>query len=797
MSADFEAQSRRSDHFFAPVAYWLGMVVLWGAFLSGGSAASASDLRSGAHALVGEDGTTNAVSGGVERVVSELEYHARSEGIEARAVNRAQALRTRFEPSGIRVHDWAGEAEVPLLRLSLARLGRNGALAAVPVGEVRRDANRVEIARPGIVEWFVNTPAGLEHGATLASRPAGTGHLVLDLAVEEAAAALRDGQVVFTTGAGRRLSYDHLLVLDAEGATVPAHMEVPDAKHVRLVVDDAGAAYPLTVDPLLSALADTKLESDDPSLGLGISVAGAGDVNGDGYADVVVGAHNWAAGVAFAGAVFVFHGGPGGLGSSPTELPVTVIESPTLLSRFGESVAGAGDVNGDGYADVIVGAARYDGGQYDEGAAFVYLGGPTGIPDGNPTTADTFLGCDQAGVEFGISVSSAGDVNGDGYADVIAGSRYYDVGAINSAGAAFVFHGGPGGIADGDTTDADSQILGEFTMGEVAKRVGEAGDLDGDGYSDVIIANNGSARVFHGGPLGLPAVVSVSSAETTILGTQPNLTLPWSVDGVGDVNGDGFGDLLVGARRSSSGQSQEGVAWLFLGSDLGIVDGDPANAEVQLESDEVGAWLGHAVGGAGDVDGDGFSDVVVGALDYDNGADEEGATFLYLGESDGVAPARLRQRRIGAGNGPVEPGGAVFQTDRIGVDYYADDLAGMAPRVKFEVEVCGVGMAFGDVSCVTSVSPTWVDLLPAGVDLAHTITGLGSDQLYSWRARPLYTASTSGEPASSTAGEWRRLRGRATPGDIRLVPEPGFGPSMTAALSAAALLAGRRRRRVA
>ena len=107
-------------------------------------------------------------------------------------------------------------------------------------------------------------------------------------------------------------------------------------------------------------------------------------------------------------------------------------------------MAGAGDVNGDGFADVIVGAQLYDAGQSDEGAAFVFHGSASGIADGNPLTAAAQLESNQASADFGRFVAGAGDVNGDGFADVIVGAQLYDAGQSDE-GAAFVFHGSASG----------------------------------------------------------------------------------------------------------------------------------------------------------------------------------------------------------------------------------------------------------------------------------------------------------------------------------------------------------------
>src|SRR5439155_4465222 len=161
-------------------------------------------------------------------------------------------------------------------------------------------------------------------------------------------------------------------------------------------------------------------ESDQASADFGASVATAGDVNGDGYADVIVGAHLYDNGQSNEGRAFVFLGSASGLASTPA----WTAESNQANADFGVSVATAGDVNGDGYSDVIVGAPLYDNGQTDEGRAFLYLGSASGLSASPAWTAES----DQAGAQFAASVASAGDVNGDGFDDVLVGAPLFDNG---------------------------------------------------------------------------------------------------------------------------------------------------------------------------------------------------------------------------------------------------------------------------------------------------------------------------------------------------------------------------------
>jgi hypothetical protein len=250
----------------------------------------------------------------IQRQLEAREYEAglNSEGLQA--PNRAHNLRTYFDATGIRVVDRTAAGSPVLVSLRLVGIGRGESPAPVDPGELKSEGARVEIRRPQIVEWYVNSAAGLEQGFGVPLRPAGDGPLVVELAVNHARAALESQRVLFRTDTGRQLEYGQLAVFDSEGSPVEARFEVPEPGRVRLVVDDRGARYPLCIDPLLSAIADAQLEANQATAAMGTSVAGAGDVDGDGYADAIVGAPSYDAGEADEGAAFVFLGGEMGRG---------------------------------------------------------------------------------------------------------------------------------------------------------------------------------------------------------------------------------------------------------------------------------------------------------------------------------------------------------------------------------------------------------------------------------------------------------------------------------------------------
>ncbi len=496
-------------------------------------------------------GTADAapsLSGALPQIRSAIEareYWVTPTSAGLQAPNRAQRMRSYFDASGLRVTDRESSRN-PLVGLSLTRIGRLGSIRSVPEGKVRHDGARVEIARPGLTEWFINSAAGLEQGFTLMSRPAAAVDptnaesaaptftpLTLEIDVSHAEVSGSATRLVFSSTSGRRLEYTKLVVEDANRSTVPAHFEVLD-EGFRIVVDDESAVYPLVIDPILAGIFDTEFESNQVTALLGMSVAGAGDVNADGYADVIVGATRFDSGETDEGAAFVFLGSASGVADGNPINAHAMIESNQASALLGGGVASAGDVNGDGYDDVIVGSGNFSNGQINEGVALVFHGGPAGIADGNPSTADALLEGDQANANFGAIVSqpnhdgcvaSAGDVNGDGYADVIVGATRYTNGE-NGEGAAFIFHGSASGVSSGSPATADTFLESNQTP-----------------------AGTGQ----------LPAMGVVSSA--------------------GDVNGDGYSDVIVGARAYVHGTDFSGVAWVFHGGPAGVPDGNPSTAD--------------------------------------------------------------------------------------------------------------------------------------------------------------------------------------------------------------------------
>jgi hypothetical protein len=549
------------------------------------------------------------------------------------------------------------------------------------------DGARVEIRRPGVVEWFVNSEAGLEQGFTLAAPPRGHGEVAIELAVDRASVRLAGDRVFFTTPSGRRLEYGKLAVREAGGRVLAARFEVPAPDRLRLVADDHGARYPLVFDPLLTATSDFEFSSAQANARLGLSVASAGDVNGDGYADVIAGAYQYDSGSSREGRAWVLYGSASGVSASSP----AVIDSNEQDAELGMRVASAGDVNGDGYADVIVGARYFNNGESDEGAAFVFHGGPSGIvASGNPSNANAVLDSNQASSQMGRNVAGIGDVNGDGYGDVAVSAPSYDSGESDE-GSVFVFLGSASGIASGNPATAAAELEGDQASAEFGVGLAGAGDVNSDGYADLIVGapfygspDEGAAFVFLGSVSGIPSAGAGSAAS--ILGpNQPvgTVTSPhfgWSVAGAGDVNGDGYSDVIAGSLGYDGFVVDGGAAYVFHGSATGIVaSGHPGNANATIQSDQFASYLGIGVAGAGDVNGDGYADVIAGAFGYDAPTNDEGKAFVFLGGPAGVASGLVTAANVIL-PGPAEQiaqfGVSVAGAGDVNGDGYADVIVG-------------------------------------------------------------------------------------------------------------------------
>ena len=347
---------------------------------------------------------------------------------------------------------------------------------------------------------------------------------------------------------------------------------------------DAGFDSLVDLDSLAAGDGGFRIQGEAGGDNAGFAVSGHGDVNGDGIDDVLIGALLNDSGGGAAGAAYVVYGDDSAFGSLVNLDDIAAgtggfkIQGETAGDEAGPA-AMAGDVNGDGFADVVIGAYNNNSGGANAGAAYVVFGKsswPAGLVNLDDVAAGTGgfkIQGEAAGDVAGNGVAAAGDVNGDGIDDLILGARSNDGGG-SSAGAAYVVFGTASSTTQTIDLDAVAVGTGGFKIqGEAANRlaglsVAAAGDVNRDGFADVIVgatrAGGGAAYVVYGSddgpsaPVDLDAVAAGTGGFKIVAETTGD-GIGWSVAAAGDVNGDGHGDLIVGGDKAANGTARRPV----------------------------------------------------------------------------------------------------------------------------------------------------------------------------------------------------------------------------------------------
>jgi hypothetical protein len=443
-----------------------------------------------------------------------------------------------------------------------------------------------------------------------------------------------DNELIMTDNGNYIYRYSDLKVWDKNGKILPASMELA-GDLLALEVDIENAVFPITIDPLSSTYA-WKVTGGQLNANLGFWICGNGDLNGDGYDDVAVGAPKYTNTITAEGALFVYYGSATGLSTTPSWVKYGEQDS----ADFGRCVSIEGDLNNDGYDDLVVGAPAYDNPSKNEGKAWVYLGSASGLS----TTSSWTYESNRKSAKFGDAVSIVDDTNGDGFDDLVIGAHAWDDDEVlgaeeaslgNKAGKFWVWHGTSSGVS----ASPHMECVGLATDANLGVSVDGAGDVNGDGYGDIQIGGyifligDGMICTFHGGPTGcdnIPDFMAIGGAEDTSF-YAVNLSQ------AGDINGDGYSDVLIGMPRfDTDGVPNSGKLRYHFGSPSGM---DSVKHDLFGEGQYDQRWAFN-VNDAGDLNGDGYDDVLLTAKHYSpTGAigDSVGRGYLYLGSPQGLS----------------------------------------------------------------------------------------------------------------------------------------------------------------
>jgi hypothetical protein len=475
------------------------------------------------------------------------------------------------------------------------------------------------------------------------------------------------------------------------GAVVPAMAQVETPFSFRIVGEGGGDAF-------------------------GWSVAPAGDVNGDGHADVLVGAPSNDTFAGFSGRAYLFLG-PFNGGDLLAADADAIVTPEAFGDNLGVAVA-AGDLDGDGAGDLVIGARSNDGNGIQAGRVYVFFGPVTQTGTVPARQADLVISGDEFD-EIGWAIAAGSDLNGDGVDDLAIGATF--AGAFFAEGQTTVFFGP---LAPGRLTVADADVV--ITGIVFAENFGEAlatgADLSGDGQPDLVVGaprapingeGPGRAYVFFA-PL-LPGSFLAFDADATLEGADVSDDFGGAV-ATGDLDGDGTADLAVGANELF--REGGGRAYVFDG---------PLDPGFHLASDADALFLGEAEAdlfgasvAAADADGDGVDDLLVGAWDNAGGGVRSGRAYLFYGPLGGTGSAADADRFF-TGVGGDEVGLSSAPAGDLDADGIEDLLIGAPGFFDEQPGYAGVYLGEARAAAIAPVDPP-VTIPPGGGVLRYRVT---------------------------------------------------------------------------
>jgi hypothetical protein len=344
---------------------------------------------------------------------------------------------------------------------------------------------------------------------------------------------------------------------------------------------------------------------------LGLSISGAGDVNGDTRSDFIIGDYTALVGGVAKGIVTVYSGATG--------VSLFTLSGDELDGAFGFSVAGVGDVNHDGKADILIGQSSADAGGTGRGKAYVHSGADASL-------LFTILGSEDGGA-LGSKVSKAGDINNDGKADFMISESGADNGGTNR---------GTVRLYSGANASVFYTFLGTESSSGYGASISGGGDFNGDGKSDFMIGQNmaaasgtnrGTAYVYHSNFSTLPTG-SLTASTTILADLDTTSDRDISSAAIGDVNADGYTDYAIGESAANSGGSYRGKLTVYSGLTNAVIHAISGTTD--------GGYFGNSVAPAGDINQDGKADFIVGEFAAPAGGVARGKAYVYSGANAAV-----------------------------------------------------------------------------------------------------------------------------------------------------------------
>jgi formylglycine-generating enzyme required for sulfatase activity len=419
----------------------------------------------------------------------------------------------------------------------------------------------------------------------------------------------------------------------------PATVETCENGTVDVCPDQSSDALAACMSGIIDVVVDADVMFQGTASRTGSEVSSAGDVNNDGFDDLLIAAYADNQAGSYSGSTYLLLGPVTG---SPTPASADARIIGQRLDNAGQQLA-SGDMNGDGYSDILVGAFNGDASAGGAGVAFLFHGPVTG--DISVTAADVQLSGEASGDYAGYGLAPAGDLDGDGNLDLVVGAFGEQV-RSGGAGVAYLLYGP---ITDDlSLADTDAIYVGEASGDQAGKDVASAGDTDGDGLDDLLIGaygqdaggtSSGAAYLILGDEIRDSGQVSLADTDAKLWGYASS-NAGNAVAGVGDVDGDGYDDFMVGAPMDDANGTNSGAAYLVYGPVTG--EKSLVDAGLRFEGEGADCRAGINLSWAGDVNADGYNEILVGARVGDDASHDSVSYMMW---------------------GPVEAGGQLAAAD--------------------------------------------------------------------------------------------------------------------------------------